>query len=53
MLVKVLLAVILLPAAGYLTEAALLSGYFLISVSWMVWRGLKTLRQVEQEPLKG
>ncbi len=41
MLAKVGLMVILLPAAGYLAEASLLSGYFLISVGLNVWRGLR------------
>ncbi|HNT56179.1 MAG TPA: oligosaccharide flippase family protein [Anaerolineaceae bacterium] len=53
MLSKVLLAVILLPAAGYLMEATLLSGYFLVSVSWMVIHGVKTVRRLELDESKG
>jgi O-antigen/teichoic acid export membrane protein len=37
---KVCLAFLLLPQAGYLTEAWLLSGYFIITVGSMVWQGL-------------
>ena len=44
MLTKVCLAVLLLPGAGYMTEAWLLSGYFIITVGAMLWRGLLCLR---------
>lgn len=47
MLVKVALAFILLPWAGYLTEAALLSAYFVVSVGLMVWRGLREIDRAE------
>ncbi len=47
MLGKVALALILLPGAGYIMEAALLSGYFIVSVGVMVWRGMKTVQQAE------
>lgn len=47
MLGKVALALILLPGAGYIMEAVLLSGYFVISVGIMVWRGLTAVRQAE------
>jgi O-antigen/teichoic acid export membrane protein len=43
MLGKISLALILLPGAGYLTEAWLLSGYFIITVGALVWRGLSRL----------
>jgi len=43
MLGKISLAIILLPGAGYLTEAWLLSGYFILTVGAMVWRGLSRL----------
>jgi O-antigen/teichoic acid export membrane protein len=46
MLVKVCLAILLLPAAGYMTEAWLLSGYFIITVGAMLWRGLSRLKSV-------
>jgi O-antigen/teichoic acid export membrane protein len=44
MLTKVCLAIVLLPGAGYLTEAWLLSGYFIITVGAMLWRGFVRLR---------
>ncbi len=47
MLAKVVLALILLPGAGYLAEAGLLSGYFVVSVGVMTWRGLSLTRQAE------
>ncbi len=47
MLAKVGLAFLLLPDAGYLAEAALLSGYFLISVGLIARRGLLEIRRVE------
>jgi O-antigen/teichoic acid export membrane protein len=47
MLGKVALALILLPGAGYIMEAALLSGYFIVSVGVMVWRGLNEVRLAE------
>lgn len=47
MLTKVALAFILLPWAGYLTEAALLSAYFVVSVGLMVWRGLREIDRAE------
>jgi hypothetical protein len=34
---------VLLPDAGYMAEAWLLSGYFIITVGAMVWRGLSQL----------
>lgn len=43
MAAKVCLALVLLPGAGYLSEAWLLSGYFLITVGAMIWRGLTRL----------
>jgi O-antigen/teichoic acid export membrane protein len=48
MLVKVALAFLLLPKAGYLTEAALLSGYFIVTVGLMVWRGLHEINRAER-----
>jgi O-antigen/teichoic acid export membrane protein len=47
MVVKVLLMILLLPWAGYLAEAALLSAYFVISVGLIVWRGLRQIRTAE------
>jgi O-antigen/teichoic acid export membrane protein len=45
MVAKVSLAFVLLPWAGYMTEAALLSGYFVVSVGIMVWRGLREVNR--------
>lgn len=48
MLVKTGLTLLLLPRFGYLTEAWLLSGYFIASVGSMVWVGLTRLRASQQ-----
>lgn len=48
MLAKVLLMVLLLPRTNYLVEAALLSGYLLITVSLIVWRGLREINRAEK-----
>jgi O-antigen/teichoic acid export membrane protein len=57
MLVKVILAFILLypsplrpaflPQASYLVEAGLLSGYFVVSVGLIVWRGMREIDRAE------
>ncbi len=47
---KVGLTLLVLPRTGYIAEAALLSGYFVVSIGLMVWRGLTVLRQREMEP---
>ena len=49
MALKVALELLLLPRAGYLAEAGLLSFYFILSVGWMTWRGLKGIRQAERK----
>ena len=49
MLLKIVLTLALLPKAGYLAEAWILSGYFILSVGTLVWRGLRGLRQAEAE----
>jgi O-antigen/teichoic acid export membrane protein len=41
MAAKVILAFIIVPRAGYLSEAALLSAYFIVSVGLMVYKGLR------------
>ncbi len=46
--VKIGLSFVLVPRYGYVMEAALLSGYFVISVGWIVYRGLTLLRRAEQ-----
>ena len=45
---KVLLAFPLVPRLGYIGEAALLSGFFILSVWLIVQRGLQELRRAEQ-----
>lgn len=47
MVVKVALAFLLLPGAGYLTEAWLLSAYFVFTVGMIIVQGFQTLRKVE------
>jgi O-antigen/teichoic acid export membrane protein len=49
MLVKVALALLLLPRAGYLAEAVFLSGYFVVSVVAMVWKGFSGIRAAEEK----
>lgn len=43
-LLKVFLAIPLVPRYGYFLEAALLSGFYVLSVGAIVWRGLWELR---------
>lgn len=50
MAAKIALAFALLPWAGYLTEAGLMSGYFVVTVLIIVWRGLRTINQAEGSP---
>jgi O-antigen/teichoic acid export membrane protein len=52
MLVKVVLTLILLPGAGYLAEAWLLTGYFVVSVGVMAWKGLANVRAAEREQVQ-
>jgi O-antigen/teichoic acid export membrane protein len=47
MILKVALAFIFLPYAGYLVEAWLLTGYFVVTVGLIIWQGFRTLKQVE------
>ena len=49
-LAKVILTVLIVPVYGYVAEAAILSSYFVVSISLMVWRGLSVLKQRELEP---
>jgi len=48
MLAKVAACFLILPAAGYLMQAGLLSAYFIVTVGLMTWRGLSGLRRAEQ-----
>ncbi|MHC1783115.1 MAG: oligosaccharide flippase family protein [Anaerolineaceae bacterium] len=51
MTAKVILAFIIVPHAGYLSEAALLSAYFVVSVGLMVYKGLREVsRRRAAEP---
>ena len=45
--VELFLFFLLVPRTNYLVAAAIFSGYLLISVLWMVWRGLKLIKQEE------
>ncbi|RPJ40925.1 MAG: lipopolysaccharide biosynthesis protein, partial [Chloroflexi bacterium] len=49
MLVKIALILVLLPRTGYLVEAALLSGYFVVTVGIKVWRGLREVNRAEEK----
>jgi O-antigen/teichoic acid export membrane protein len=44
-LFKTLLTFLITPLLGYLAEAALLSGYFVLSIGWIVKRGLGEMRR--------
>ncbi len=41
---KILLTLVLTPQWGYLCEAGLLSGFFIVSIGAIVWRGLTELK---------
>lgn len=47
MALKIALIFLLLPRAGYLAEAWILSGYFVLSVGLMAWRGLRGVSLAE------
>ncbi len=48
-LLKTLLSITLLPVAGYLAEAVILSAYFVVSVGVLVWRGLTLIQHQESD----
>lgn len=48
---KVVLTVLIVPVYGYIAQAVLLSSYFVISITLMVWRGLSVVKQKEIEPV--
>ena len=52
-LVKIALAFILVPRFGFVVEAGLLSGWFIISIGLIVWRGLSEVHRVEINPATG
>jgi len=45
--VEIGLIFLLVPHYGYLAESAIVSGYFVVAIGWIVWRGLSVLRQKE------
>jgi O-antigen/teichoic acid export membrane protein len=45
--VEIALLFILVPSGGYLVGAAIVSGYFVISISWTALRGLSILKHEE------
>lgn len=45
--VELILFFLLVPRSNYLVASAIFSGYLLISVLWMVWRGLELLKHEE------
>ncbi|MEJ5240788.1 MAG: lipopolysaccharide biosynthesis protein [Anaerolineales bacterium] len=47
-LLEIALTFLLVPRGGYLMQAALLSLYFLLSIGWLVWKGVHTLREAER-----
>jgi O-antigen/teichoic acid export membrane protein len=47
MVIKVILSFLLLPRGGYLTEAWLLSGYFIFTIGVIIWLGYRNLRKAE------
>ncbi len=50
---KVALTVWLVPILGYVSEAGILSAYFVVSISLMVWRGLSLLKVRERDTALG
>lgn len=42
------LTFLLVPRGGYLMQAGLLSLYFLLSIGWLVWEGIKVLHKAEK-----
>jgi O-antigen/teichoic acid export membrane protein len=45
--VELVLFFLLVPRSNYLVASAIFSGYLLVSVLWMVWRGLALIRHEE------
>ncbi len=52
-IVKIVLAILLVPKLGLNFEAALLSLFFIISVSWIILKGLQEVRKLEKQPQEG
>jgi O-antigen/teichoic acid export membrane protein len=45
--VELALFFLFVPRSNYLVASAIFSGYLIVSILWMVWRGLSILRQEE------
>lgn len=45
--VEIGLIFLLVPGYGYLAESAVISGFFVLSIGWIVWRGLTLIHQEE------
>jgi O-antigen/teichoic acid export membrane protein len=45
--VEVALIFLFVPRGNYLTAAAIFSGYLMVSIIWMVWRGLTLIKHEE------
>ncbi len=45
--VEIALIFLLVPHYGYLAESAIVSGFFVAAIGWIVWRGLNVLHQKE------
>lgn len=45
--VEVALIFLLVPRGGYLVGAAIVAGYFVVSIGWTVWLGLRIMKREE------
>jgi O-antigen/teichoic acid export membrane protein len=45
--IEIALIFLLVPHYGYLAESAIVSGFFVVAIGWIVWRGLRELHQKE------
>lgn len=52
-LIKVALAVLIVPRFGYVAEAALLSFYYIASVGVMAWRGVREVEALSKGEVSG
>ncbi len=46
--VEVTLIFLLVPRGGYLVGAAIVAGYFVVSIGWTVWLGLRIMKREEE-----
>lgn len=51
-IVEIALIIWLVPVYGYLAEAAILSGFFVVSIGIIVWRGLSIISQQQSIEIK-